>query len=61
MQRDIQILNVSDGADGQSVPVALVSIGAMLVGSIAHSHQEGDTVEKGAEVSALIRSAVRVR
>lgn len=57
-KRDIQLLQLQgSAAEGAGLPVALVSIGAMLVGSIAHLKQEGDTVGKGKEVSSLFSAA----
>ena len=56
-KRDVQLLQMQGSADGAGLPVALVSIGAMLVGSIAHLKQEGDTVGKGEEVSSLFSAA----
>ncbi|BGP43252.1 hypothetical protein JCM10450v2_007397 [Rhodotorula kratochvilovae] len=48
-KRDVTILSVPR-PDGSTVPVAYVQIGAMLVGSIARTVEEGKEVQRGEEL-----------
>lgn len=48
-KRSCLLLHANLGPGREQVPVALVAIGAMLVGSIGWSKKPGDTVTKGAE------------
>merc|ERR1712093_591595 len=50
-KRAVRLLNVPSRTEGESpVPVIMVSVGAMLVGSIAHTRAPGAQVEKGEEL-----------
>lgn len=44
------LINANVGANRPAVPVALVAVGAMLVGSIGWSKKPGDKVAKGEEL-----------
>ncbi|GHJ89750.1 hypothetical protein NliqN6_6152 [Naganishia liquefaciens] len=48
-KRSVMLLNADLGPEKEQTPVALVAIGAMLVGSIGWSAKPGDAVKKGAE------------
>ncbi|GAA5895625.1 hypothetical protein JCM6882_000357 [Rhodosporidiobolus microsporus] len=50
-RRDVTYLSTSTGSpSSSSTPVALVQVGAMLVGSIVRTVEQGGTVERGGEV-----------
>ncbi|KAI5450377.1 hypothetical protein NCC49_003159 [Naganishia albida] len=49
-KRSVMLLNANLGPGRERTPVALVAIGAMLVGSIGWSKKVGETVQKGAEI-----------
>uniref|UniRef100_A0A0K3CT30 phosphatidylserine decarboxylase n=1 Tax=Rhodotorula toruloides TaxID=5286 RepID=A0A0K3CT30_RHOTO len=48
-KRDVTLIHADTGT-GQSLPVAFVQVGAMLVGSIVRTADEGKEVERGGEV-----------
>lgn len=52
-KRDIQLLSVPSLKEGEApIPIPIVSVGAMLVGSIAFTKKQGDTVAKADDVGS---------
>jgi len=50
-KRDITLLSVPSLNAGESpTPIPIIAIGAMLVGSIAHTRKQGDNIAKGEEL-----------
>ena len=50
-KRDITLLSVPSMNAGESpTPIPIIAIGAMLVGSIAHTRKQGDNIAKGEEL-----------
>ena len=53
-KRDVQLLSVPSLKEGEDpIPIPIVWVGAMLVGSINYSKKQGDTISKGEDVSEL--------
>ncbi|OCF37743.1 phosphatidylserine decarboxylase [Kwoniella heveanensis BCC8398] len=49
-KRSVMLIHANLGAGRESVPIAFVAIGAMLVGSIGWSKKPGDKIVKGEEL-----------
>ncbi|KAK8846641.1 phosphatidylserine decarboxylase [Kwoniella newhampshirensis] len=49
-KRSVMLIHANFGAGRESVPIAFVAVGAMLVGSIGWSKKPGDKIAKGEEL-----------
>jgi len=49
-RREVCYMQVAIGAQGKTVPVAVVAVGALLVGSVHWSHKVGEVARKGEDL-----------
>jgi phosphatidylserine decarboxylase len=56
-RRDVCIMQVAIGTSGKTAPVAVVAVGALLVGSVHWSHKVGEVARKGEDLGTTFCSS----